>query len=146
MRSNIDTPENVNVFRGFLPTGRSGQPRRGRLTVVRARQWLVVVGLVAGIVVLALAFMPFSVRFGSEPAMHARCRGALIESWPESASVDEGGWFNYAPNVGLVDVSGPLRASLCGNEARNRIIVPLLVAATLPAAVVIARSYRRRAA
>jgi hypothetical protein len=76
---------------------------------------------------LLLGLLPFTVHgIGARPVLSAHCNGALIEAVPEGNS--GGGWFGYSPQTKEVFVSGKLRSSICGNEARRRAVVPLMLA------------------
>src|SRR4051794_32655900 len=90
-------------------------------------------------VLLVLGLVPFTVRNG---VMRAHCNGALVESWPEPSGGI--GWFNYAPNSGTFSVTGRPRASLCGTEARRRVVVPLLAVSAVGVAVLAQRAIHPR--
>jgi hypothetical protein len=107
-----------------------------------SKAWYVAGAIVVAGVVLGL--VPFTLDSGETPRLRSHCRGALIEAWPERRV--DGGWFNYAPNSGLVLTSGQYSVVACGAEARRRVVVPLMVSTVVfgaACAVMLRRSHLR---
>src|SRR3954465_6870227 len=78
------------------------------------------------VVLLVLGLLPFTTTArGTHGQLRAHCRGALIEAWPESG-VSGPFAHNLMPHS---LASGSFRAIVCGTEARNRIVVPLMAVA-----------------
>jgi hypothetical protein len=86
---------------------------------------------------LLLGLLPFTAVSGN---LRARCRGALIEAWPEHAS---SGWFMYVPNMKHPVVTGGARATICGTESRRRVVIPLMAGSAIGVSAV-AMSLRSR--
>jgi hypothetical protein len=100
-------------------------------------------GAIAYLVVLAAFVLLALVPWPAGPlALSDGCRGVLVEAPPEHVAGDA--WFNYAPNAGIAFSPGVGQA-VCGSEARQRLVLPLLVLLAGGAAVAVAAVRRPRA-
>ena len=102
-------------------------------------KWLLAVWI--GVVAVSLVgLVPYKVSSTTGLRSQTKCRGVLVEAWPERDS----GWFTYAVSSRVM-TEAQYNDAVCGAEARRRMLTPtVVVAAVLLAATVVLAAHRPR--